>query len=273
MSDEGDFSGGEVTGGETGGSNEVSETVETAPETVETEITESNTASTEEISEASSPVKSEISESSVGKPSEAVKTEIQESSSKSKEISASTDATKEALTETGKTQPFEATEAQNEALETKPNTAYFYSGLGVNGAEKAEMMAHEHGCVTLESKLSENGMVMPEYNPQDKASVAAWSGASEAYAARASGDVHVVVGDKMHDQSVFVQTEYPTLLANEKVSRIIAVDSKTMEESVVFDRANPESAKSLSVYKTETKEYVDENGQRQSMTTNYVRFE
>lgn len=272
MSDEGDFSGGEVTGGETGGSNEVTESVETAAETVETEITESNAATTEEISETSSPAKTEISESSVGKPSEAAKTEIKESSSKSAEISASTDATKEALTETGKTQLYEATEAQNEALETKPNTAYFYSGLGVNGAEKAEMMAREHGCVTLEAKLSENGMTMPEYDPQNKETVAAWNGASRAYAERVSGDVHVVVGDKMHDQSVFVQTEYPTLLANEKVGRIITVDSKTMEETVVFDRANPGASKSLSVYKTETKEYVDENGQRQSMTTNYVRF-
>lgn len=275
MSDEGDYTGGGGGGSETEGTEGV-ETVETASEVTETGETE--------LVEQTPAGETELVQPSAGS-MELSAVEKTGTTEGSKPLEAPTQGNKELveptmgakpLTETTEplgAQPLEGLDSQYQQLETPRNGAYFYSGLGKEGDKVAAGLAGERGGTTLETKLSEAGIVMPEYNMNDKASMEAWREASRQYAARASGDVHVVAGERMTADGVFATVEYPTLQANEKVTRILSVDPKTGEETVVFDRANPEQNKTLTVYRTSTYEKKAADGTIIQATNRYVRFE
>lgn len=168
---------------------------------------------------------------------------------------------------------FSGSESQFDQLETPRDSAYFYSGLGAGSDKLAADIAAERGGTTLERQLSEGGIAMPEYDRNDKGAADAWRQASQEYAARASGDVRVITGSRMTSDGIFASVEYPTLKENERVSRILSVDPKTHEETVVFDRANPEQNKELRTYKTSTYEKKGSDGKLHTVTTEYVRFE
>jgi hypothetical protein len=118
-------------------------------------------------------------------------------------------------------------------LKTGPNTAYFWSGLGEEGATIAENIAKKNDGTTLE-------MIMKKYKQElvdagfpydseydrfiwddaDSLNKKAWSDISEAYASQTSGNVRVVLGDQVRETSVWINSEMPRLLREADVSSI-----------------------------------------------------
>jgi hypothetical protein len=122
----------------------------------------------------------------------------------------------------------------NKALMTKPDEAQFWSGrVDTDGVEVgARKFADEQGATTLEKLLDRRGIKMPEWrdNPE------AWAVVSKAYAQNASGTVRVFLGNDLRSRSIWETVERPTLTANPKVQKIIAVDAQTTVERVIFKR-------------------------------------
>ena len=123
-------------------------------------------------------------------------------------------------------------------LETKPNTAFFWSGKtdGVGGAETAARIAKKRGGVTLESIIEEKNIIMPEWDFQNPSTMQAWDLASEAYAEQVSGEVHAVIGSKLRKGNIWENVELPRLKENLNVTKIITIDPKTGIEKIVFER-------------------------------------
>lgn len=103
-----------------------------------------------------------------------------------------------------------------ELFKTEPNTAFFWSGLGENGAEIAKETAKANGGVTLEMLMEQNKQKLIEagfpydedfdrfiWNGTDPENVKAWQDLSEAYANQASGNVRAVLGDNIRSDSVW----------------------------------------------------------------------
>ena len=118
-----------------------------------------------------------------------------------------------------------------ELFKTEPNTAFFWSGLGENGAEIAKETAKANGGVTLEMLMEQNKQQLIEagfpydedfdrfiWNGTDPENVKAWQDLSEAYANQASGNVRAVLGDNIRseDELRAVFPEYDSLENLEK---------------------------------------------------------
>lgn len=99
-------------------------------------------------------------------------------------------------------------ESVKELFKTESNTAFFWSGLGKNGAEIAKEVAKSNGGVTLEMLMEQNKQKLIEagfpydedfdrfiWNGTDPENVKAWKDLSKAYASQASGNVRAVLGD------------------------------------------------------------------------------
>lgn len=124
-----------------------------------------------------------------------------------------------------------------DSFATEPNSAYFWSGLGTQGADIAADIAANNNGVTLEMVMEQNknsiiaaGFPYNEdlggfYFTRDN--IGDWEAASNAFAKQASGEVHAVLGDKVSDKSVWKTNELPTLSENNKVNKVIAVDPIT----------------------------------------------
>ncbi len=131
-----------------------------------------------------------------------------------------------------------------DSFASEPNSAYFWSGLGQNGADKAAEIAQENGGTTLEMLMEQNkesiisaGFPYDEdmggfYYTQDTASY--WEAASQAYAEQASGEVHVILGENIRDESVWNTKEYPSLSESDNVSKIISVDPYTGKDKDIL---------------------------------------
>ncbi|MCD7769219.1 MAG: hypothetical protein LUH36_03765 [Oscillospiraceae bacterium] len=183
-------------------------------------------------------------------------TELLDNKDAGKELMDSKPAASEGLMEscgTGKAEAFELSEEAKEGLTTKPDTAYFWSGLEPITAENGEeilecpdiadiMASARHG-TTLENTIASNHVELPPYDPHNIDSIKAWDAASREYASRASGEVYVVLGNELREGSTFMRVEYPTLMENDKVTRITAIDSETGKETVLADRQSPENNK------------------------------
>ena len=127
-----------------------------------------------------------------------------------------------------------------ELLKTESNTAYFWSGLGVDGATIAADVARNNGGVTLEIIMENNKQAFIDagfpYNPAtgeffwstDEAVAKAWSDVSEAYANHTSGNVRAVLGDSVTDGSVWRRSELPSLLNNSDVNSINGIPTKQL---------------------------------------------
>src|SRR5699024_860828 len=101
---------------------------------------------------------------------------------------------------------FKLTRKIKEALKTEKDNAYFWSGLGKGGDKIAMQIAGDNNGTTLEHQIAVHKIEMPEWSFQDKNSQRAWQQVSNYYAQKCSGNVHVIVGDKVRANSVFIST-------------------------------------------------------------------
>lgn len=122
------------------------------------------------------------------------------------------------------------------ALVTEPNTAFFWSGRtgGIGGQDRAAEIAQANG-KTLEMRLTEQGIAAPSFDGTGK-TIAWWRQASVSFAEGASGDVRVVLGEKVRDDSMWATVEFPSLQRNARVARVIAIDPATLKQTTLFDR-------------------------------------
>ncbi len=121
-------------------------------------------------------------------------------------------------------------------LTTEPNTAYFWSGMGENGAETAAAIAEKNKGITLEITVNRNSVNIPKWDFDNPDSIKAWQDASEAFAKQASGEVKVVLGPNVRPNSIWATKELPLLIQNQKVTKIIEIDPNTLEETIIFTR-------------------------------------
>ena len=131
-----------------------------------------------------------------------------------------------------------------ELFKTEPNTAFFWSGLGENGAEIAKETAKANGGVTLEMLMEQNKQKLIEagfpydedfdrfiWNGTDPENVKAWQDLSEAYANQASGNVRAVLGDNIRSDSVWCQNEIPRLFTSDSVTSVQGVSKQQLISS------------------------------------------
>ncbi|HLL64208.1 MAG TPA: polymorphic toxin-type HINT domain-containing protein [Micromonosporaceae bacterium] len=119
---------------------------------------------------------------------------------------------------------------------TPPDRAFFWSGMGPDGADTSAAVASIHGGLTLELLLEQRGLSLPAWNRADPAVVAAWEAASRQFAEGASGIVRAVLGDNVTAGSVWSRIEFPALKSNPNVTKIIRVDPVTGAETTIFTR-------------------------------------
>ncbi len=131
-----------------------------------------------------------------------------------------------------------------DSFATRPNKAYFWSGLGKNGQDIAADIARENGGVTLEMLMEKNKDLLVEsgfeydkelnrfvFSPEN---LDDWKAISNAYAEQVSGDTHVILGDRVRDDGVWNTREFPTLSENENVNRVISVDPQTRQDKDIL---------------------------------------
>lgn len=121
---------------------------------------------------------------------------------------------------------------------TNPNEAVFWSGKtdGTGGVEAAKPIASRTGGQTLEQLIESRGISMPAYDPTVPSSVQAWQDLSREFARNASGDVTVVLGSQLRPLNIWQTIEFPELMRNPAVSRVISIDPKTKVEKILFQR-------------------------------------
>ena len=123
-------------------------------------------------------------------------------------------------------------------FKTEPNTAFFWSGRtdGIGGADISATIAKSRGGVTLESTIADKGIIMPEWDFNNPASMEAWDLASAAYAEQVSGDVRAVIGNELRHGNIWESIELPRLMKNQNVTKITTIDPKTGVETIIFVR-------------------------------------
>ncbi|PPQ75345.1 hypothetical protein CVT26_015151 [Gymnopilus dilepis] len=125
------------------------------------------------------------------------------------------------------------------AFRPKPHESVFWSGtkpekngqmVSVMGDAKKFALAHNKKILT--QALSRHGIRIPA--PQgNPLSSRLWNFASKAWALKAMGVVHAVLGSKRRPGNVYDNIEKPTLLKNGKVSKLIEHNAATGEEATV----------------------------------------
>ncbi|MDR0587900.1 MAG: hypothetical protein LBG61_02845 [Burkholderiales bacterium] len=119
---------------------------------------------------------------------------------------------------------------------TEKDKAFFWSGMGMDGAKAAESLAKQKGGTTLEMVIENRGINLPKFNPDSPATIEAWKEASRLYAEGASGEVRAVLGNNVKPTSIWNTQELPALKANPKVTEIFKVDPKTGVETLIYRR-------------------------------------
>ena len=132
----------------------------------------------------------------------------------------------------------EFTNSISHKLRTPKDTAYFWSGTtdGIGGKTRALEIANQRGGYTLEKLVTDNSISMPVWDENNPAVVAKWQSTSVRYAKNASGKVYAIIGKDVRPNSVWLNYELPTLKANPKVTQIIKIDPKTLQETIIFIR-------------------------------------
>ena len=121
-------------------------------------------------------------------------------------------------------------------LTTEPNTAYFWSGMGEDGAGIAASIAKKNNGATLEMTIDRNAIKIPKWDFDNPDSTKAWQAASESFAKQASGEVKVVLGRNVSPHSIWATQELPLLMKNQNVTKIIKIDPETLKETIIFMR-------------------------------------
>lgn len=130
----------------------------------------------------------------------------------------------------------EAVNSVANKLATGTDEAMFWSGVGRGGDTIAANAAAQQGKMTLETALAARGIKLPAWDPANPASVAAWRQASHDFAAGASGNVRVLQGDVIRNNSVWAEVEFPALKANSNVKSITSIDATTGKEVLLWTR-------------------------------------
>lgn len=125
-------------------------------------------------------------------------------------------------------------------VETKPNTAFFWSGKtdGVGGEAVARRVATRNSGTTLEALIENRNIKMPAWNATNPEVVQAWKTISADYATGASGTVRAVIGKSLRPGNVWETAELPALMKNPNVERIVTIDPVTNIETEIFTRIN-----------------------------------
>jgi hypothetical protein len=128
---------------------------------------------------------------------------------------------------------------KHNALVSKPNEAIFYAGNtdGVFASLVAKEIAKETGGTTIEMLIEEKGVAAPPLDDDP-----AWRVLSREMARNASGDVIVVLGDNVRENSTWDVAELPALEGNKRIRTITAIDPKTKERTVIYTREKGETA-------------------------------
>ena len=121
---------------------------------------------------------------------------------------------------------------------TNPGEAVFWSGKtgGIGGADTAKMIANSNHGQTLEQLIKSRKISMPPYDPTIPSSVKAWQDLSRELAKNASGEIRAVLGSELRPMNIWETIEFPELIRNPAVTRIIGIDPKTGSEKVIFQR-------------------------------------
>ena len=88
----------------------------------------------------------------------------------------------------------------------------------------------------MEGLIEKRQIKMPDYDPNNPASVKAWQDISADFAAGASGNVSAVIGKDLRPGNIWESVELPALKKNPNVNRITIIDPDTGIERVVFQR-------------------------------------
>lgn len=123
---------------------------------------------------------------------------------------------------------------------TERDTAFFWSGLGAGGEDRAADMASGRGGVTLGMLLARRDITMPTWDGSEKIEEA-WAAVSEEFARQAGGLVRVILGPYVRPNAIWY-TEFANLKRNPQVTRVVSIDSETGEESTIYVRGQQRAA-------------------------------
>jgi hypothetical protein len=84
--------------------------------------------------------------------------------------------------------------------------------------------------------IEKRGIKMPDWDDTNPASAKAWRDVSREFAAGASGEVRAVLGENVRANSIWLRDELPALKRNLNVTKITAIDPKTLVETVIYSR-------------------------------------
>lgn len=117
------------------------------------------------------------------------------------------------------------------AVGSVPNTSWFWTGRRGACASEADgvislskSLASSHGGSTLEQRLANKKVAMPQFG-SSPAAKAAWRFASGTYATQASGTAFVVLGKCVRPGNTWETTELPTLQKGGKVTCVFQFTS------------------------------------------------
>jgi hypothetical protein len=107
------------------------------------------------------------------------------------------------------------------ALKPEPNMTVVWSGRtkGISVGTKAQKLAEYYDKETVGMALQRLGIKIPTVK-QNPLSWRIWELASKILATRARGEVNVVLGKIVGPGSVWMRIEKPTLMKNQKVTKI-----------------------------------------------------
>lgn len=74
-----------------------------------------------------------------------------------------------------------------------------------------------------------------EFDAEDPAGIAAWITASREFAEGASGEARVVLGTT-RPGNLWETVQLPALKKNRRITRVIAINAATREESTIFEQ-------------------------------------
>ena len=118
-------------------------------------------------------------------------------------------------------------------IDPTPNVErWFWSGMVE--AEASEFAAARGG-LTLEEFLRSRGIASPAWDSTNEEIVLFWKTVSKEWASTASGTVKVAQGGTV-PVGVWATVEYPALVANPAVTKVVAVDVASGNETVLFAR-------------------------------------
>ena len=134
-------------------------------------------------------------------------------------------------------------ELYRELFRTLPGQACFWSGRTYTdpftcygSGTWSQRIAESKGWKTLEMIIEDRGIPMPKFDRNIPESVQAWKDASRIFAEECSGDIHAILGEDVHPDSIWNTDEFPAIQANENINSVTSVEPFSLEEETIYDR-------------------------------------